>query len=72
MYDPCGWKAHHDGRANAGLALQIQGAFVLFNESLDQQQAETGALVLAVQAGVDLAETRERLGSVFTCGANAD
>ncbi len=44
---------------------------MLFDESLGQRQAETGALALAIQVTVDLAETRERLGDVFGRDANA-
>ena len=59
MYDPCGWKTYHDGGADADLALQVQGATVQFNERLGQRQAETGALKLAVQIGVDLLDKQD-------------
>ncbi len=60
-YDPLGGEAHGDRGAYADFALQVERAAVQFDEGLGQRQTETGALVLAVQVTVDLAETRERL-----------
>ncbi len=71
MYNTLGWKAHGDDGADVDVALQIQGAAVQFDEGLGERKAETGALVLAVQIAVDLAETRERLGNVLRRDADA-
>ena len=50
-------ETHRDRGGDADFALQVERAAVQFDEGLGQRQAETCALVLAVQITVDLAES---------------
>src|SRR3546814_2681354 len=69
--DAPGRQAEDGGGALAEATLQFQRAAVHLDQCLGERQAETGALVLAVQGAVDLPELAQGRRNVLVRHADA-